>query len=98
MGERFYSFKNGTEIYDMPGVRHSNKIGVIQVKGDISPEYSISAITEETTTDRESGIAYPWLRLDSDGKSGWIYGKFAVSENGTPDFPNPKFILQQNLQ
>ena len=98
MGERFYSFKNGTEIYDMPGVRHSNKIGVIQVKGDISPEYSISAITEETTTDRERAIAYPWLRLDSDGKSGWIYGKFAVSENGTPDFPTPKFILQQNLQ
>lgn len=99
MGERFYAFKNGTEIYDAPGTRHSNKIGVIQVKGETSPEYSISAITEETTLDKESGSSYPWLRLDSDGKSGWIYGKYAVTKAGTtPEFPNPKRMLEQTLQ
>ncbi|MBP5451895.1 MAG: hypothetical protein J6Y16_06635, partial [Treponema sp.] len=79
--------------------RHSNKIGVIQVKEERSPEYSISAITEETTLDKEGGNSYPWLRLDSDGKSGWIYGKYAVTESGsTPEFPNPMKKLEHTLQ
>ncbi|MBP5359007.1 MAG: DUF805 domain-containing protein [Treponema sp.] len=98
LGERTYKFKNGTGIYDVPGTRHSTKIGIISFKGESSPDYSITAITEETTLDKESGTEYPWLRLDIDGKSGWIYGKDVVSENGTPSFPSPKRILEQNLQ
>ena len=98
LGERSYKFKNGTGIYDVPGTRHSNKIGIISFKGETSPDYSITAITEETTMDKESGTAYPWLRLDIDGKSGWIYGKDVASENGISSFPSPKRTLEQNLQ
>ena len=98
LGERSYTFKNGTGIYDVPGTRHSTKIGIVSFKGETSPDYSITAITEETTLDKESGTEYPWLRLDIDGKSGWIYGKDVASDTGTPSFPTPKTILQQNLQ
>ena len=98
LGERSYTFKNGTGIYDVPGTRHSTKIGIVSFKGDTSPVYSITAITEETTLDKESGMEYPWLRLDIDGKSGWIYGKDAVFETGTSSFPSPKRTLEKNLQ
>ena len=98
MGEKSYAFKNGTEIYDMPGTRHSRKIGVINVKEALSPEYTILAATEETTEDGQSGESYPWLHIDIDGKSGWIYGKYAASDKGSPAFPTPSRILEKSLQ
>ena len=99
IGEKFYAFRNGAEILDVPGKKHSSKIGVIELKGDETLNLSISAITEETTEDSATGISYPWLRLDSDGKSGWIYGKYAVTETGsTPEFPSAKRTLEMNLQ
>ena len=93
-----YFYFASEDIRAYPGFDCRDYMGKIEEGG---ATIFVDAITEET--DRDSARKYtdfdaPWVRVQIDGRSGWLPGHCCRSENGGPSFPTPNEMLRLALE